>query len=67
MDTPVLADKQKLTFISSVQTLGAVWRIYEVQWLIGTDGKRVEWIQSSKLCGLDATLHLIRKDLTVHV
>ena len=40
MDTPVFADQQKLTFITCAQTLGAVWKTYEEQWMIGTD---VEW------------------------
>ena len=40
MDTPVLADQQKLTFISSVQTLNAVLQIYQEQWTIGMDFER---------------------------
>ena len=39
MDTPVLANQQKLTFISSVRTLDAVL-IYQKQRQIGTGGKR---------------------------
>ena len=40
MDTPVLADQQKHPFISSVWIVGAVWRTYQVQWLIETYSKR---------------------------
>ena len=40
MDTPVCTDQQKLTFISSVQTLGAIWKNYHMQGLIETGGKR---------------------------
>ena len=40
MDAPLLSDQQNLTFISSMQTLDAVWRTYQEQWLRGTDGKR---------------------------
>ena len=40
MDTLVLADLQKLTFISSVQTLSAVLKIYQAEWLIGTGSER---------------------------
>ena len=39
MDTPVLADQHKFTFISSMGTLEAVLKIYQEQWLIGMDGK----------------------------
>ena len=39
MDTPVLSDHQKLTSISSVWTLDAVWRTYQAQWPIGMDGE----------------------------
>ena len=34
IDTPILADHQKLTYINSVQTLDAVKRTGQVQWLI---------------------------------
>ena len=40
MDAPVLADQQKLTFISTVQTLNAIKTTYQVQKLIGTDSER---------------------------
>ena len=40
MDTPVLADPHKLTFISSVQILGNIQRIYQEQWLIRMDSTR---------------------------
>ena len=39
MDTPVLVDQQKITFISSVWTLDAVKRTYQEQWPIEIDGK----------------------------
>ena len=39
MDAPVLADKQKLTSLHSVQTLDAISRICQEWWLIETDGK----------------------------
>ena len=35
-----LADKQGLIYISSMQTLEVVWRIFQEQWKIGTDGER---------------------------
>ena len=41
MDTPVIADQQKLTFIGSVQTLDAFEMTSQEQLLIGMDGKRV--------------------------
>ena len=34
-----LGRAEKITFISSVQTLGAISRFYQMQWLIRTDGK----------------------------
>ena len=40
MDTLVLADQQKLTSISSVQTLDAILRTCKEWWFIGTDGER---------------------------
>ena len=40
MDTPVLADQQKLTFISSVWTLDALLSTFQWQWSIGMGGKR---------------------------
>ena len=40
MDTPVLADQEKLTFISSAQTLGAVLSTCQMQWSIGMDDQR---------------------------
>ena len=39
MDT-VLTNKQKLKSINSVRTLNVVYRTYQEQWLIGTDGER---------------------------
>ena len=44
MDTPLLADKQTFTFISSVLTLDAVLRTYQTRLLIGTDGKGIKGI-----------------------
>ena len=41
MDTLVLANKQKLIFISFVQTLDAILRTYQELWLIGMDGERM--------------------------
>ena len=40
MDPTVLANQQKLTVISSLQTLDTVKRTCQEQWLIGTDSKR---------------------------
>ena len=40
MDIPMLADQQKFTLINFLQELGAVLMIFQVQWLIGTDGER---------------------------
>ena len=40
MDVPVLADKQRLAYISSVQTQDAAYRTYQERWMIGMDGKR---------------------------
>ena len=40
MDTPVLADQQKLIFVISVQILDAVWRTCQDQKMIGMDGTR---------------------------
>ena len=37
IDTSMLADQQKLTYISGVRTLDAALRIYLEPWLIGTD------------------------------
>ena len=39
MDSPVLANQQKLT--NSVRTLDALLKIYQEEWSIGTDGERV--------------------------
>ena len=36
----MLADQQRLTFISSMQTLDAIWSIYQEQWPVGTDGEK---------------------------
>ena len=44
MDIPVLAEPQKLTFISSVQILGTVLWTYQAWWLIGMDGERIKGI-----------------------
>ena len=38
VDTPVLAKQQKLTFL--VQTLYIIWKTYQKQWPIETDGER---------------------------
>ena len=40
MDTPALADQQKLTFISSVWTLDAIERNCLERRLIGMDGEK---------------------------
>ena len=39
MDTPVVINQQRLTFINSVPTLDAIKRIYQEKWSIGTDGE----------------------------
>ena len=39
MDTPVLNDHQKFTFISSVLTLDVILKTHQEQWTTGTDGK----------------------------
>ena len=44
MDAPVLAERQKLNYISSVRTLDTVWRTCSGRWMIGTDGERVREI-----------------------
>ena len=38
--TSMLANQQKLTFISSMQTLGAIYKTYQEWWPIGADGER---------------------------
>ena len=38
MDTPVLANQQKLAFISSVRTLDAILT-HQERWPVGTDGE----------------------------
>ena len=40
MDTPVLADQQGLTYISSVRTLDATWKTFQEHWTIGTNGEK---------------------------
>ena len=40
MDVPVLADQQELIYMYSVLTQDVVWKICQVQWMIGTDGVR---------------------------
>ena len=40
MDTSVLADQQKVTFINSVLTLGVIKKTYQERWLIGMDKER---------------------------
>ena len=37
MDTPMLVDQQKTTFINNVQTLGAIKRTYQVLCSLGRD------------------------------
>ena len=39
-DTPVLANKQKFIFISSVWILDAIKKIYQEQWPVGMDDKK---------------------------
>ena len=40
MDSLVLVNQQRLTFISCVWTLDAVWRTYQEWWSIGIDSER---------------------------
>ena len=40
MDKRVLADQQKNTFISYVQTLETIYMAYQKWWLIGMNGER---------------------------
>ena len=40
INAPRLADQQRLTSISYVKTLDAVWRTCQEQWTIGMDGER---------------------------
>ena len=40
MDTPVLADLQGLTYISSMQTQDAFWKICHEQCIVGKDSAR---------------------------
>ena len=50
MDTPVLAEQQKLTFINSDQRRDAVSRIYKDQLALGMAGVREskEFVQSDR-------------------
>ena len=41
MVMPVLDNKQELTFNSSTWIQDIVWKNFEEQWMIGTDGERV--------------------------
>ena len=38
MDVPVLANKQRLTYINFVWTLDVVYKTYQDQWVIKGDG-----------------------------
>ena len=40
MVVPVLADQQELTYNSSVETQGVVWKTCWEWWMVGTDGER---------------------------
>ena len=40
MDTPVLVDKQKLTYVTSVRKLNMTKKTYQEQSIIVMDGKR---------------------------
>ena len=40
VDTPVLADRQKFTFISFVETHGAIYKPFPEHWSIGTERER---------------------------
>ena len=46
IDTPMLADQENLTFISSARTLDRVLRTYRLIWPIGTDVKRNKRIRA---------------------
>ena len=59
MDTPVQVELQKLTFLSSVLTLEAIYRFYQVQWPVRMDGER-EPKESVLLAHLDETYDYIR-------
>ena len=39
MDAQLLADQQKLIYISSVRILDIVWKTCWLRWMIGTDGE----------------------------
>ena len=47
MDKPVLADQQRLTYISYVQTPDAVKRTWQEQWMIATEEERERERESS--------------------
>ena len=40
MDVPMLADQQKLIYISSLLILDVFWKTCRMQWMIGTDAER---------------------------
>ena len=42
MDVPVLIDQQELIDMSSVRTQDVVWETCREQWMIETDGERIE-------------------------
>ena len=51
MDTQVLADQQRLIFISTVQTLDPVYKTDQKKWLTGKDGEKYsgEYMSSALL------------------
>ena len=46
ISTPVLPNKQKFTFICSIQTINALKRTWQEQWLTGIDGERFKGIHA---------------------
>ena len=40
MDMSVLADKQELIYIGSVQSQDVVWRTCQKWWMVGMDGEK---------------------------
>ncbi len=50
MDTPVLIDQQKLTFILNVRTIDIVEESYQEPWPIWTDVKGIRAVDTSYCC-----------------
>ena len=76
--SPELADQQRLIFFNSVQTLDAIWRIYQERWMIEKDNKKKssdfvlsEWLDDDegdqrRQTKLKTTLRQLEIDLASH-